>query len=53
MLSPISPKTNTYYTVLYRIIPYYASKHIFSLGLMGLINYVRNGISALIMVING
>ena len=57
MLSPISPKQNKrvipYYTVLYRIILYYASKHIFMLGLMGFINYVINGISALIMVING
>ena len=52
MLSPISPKKQCiilYYPVLshvlYRIILYYASKHIFLLGLMGLINYAINGIN--------
>ena len=54
MLSPISPKQQTllfrsipYYSILshalYRIIPYYASKHVFMLGLTGLINCVING----------
>ena len=56
MLSPISPNQKNvlfrivpYYSVLShvlsRIILYYASKHIFMLGLMGLINYVLNGIN--------
>ena len=52
MLSPISPKQKRiipYYSVLFRIIPciipYYASTHIFILGLMGLINNVINSIN--------